>query len=1135
MLSLIRSSSAGSVNAALALIKGHHTFLKNNTGITIDPHIQHYALNPEGVLSNNRHFISDTMMEYQPNGDATTEGQALLIIGYAYSYLATKNPEYLAAAEHAWDAYHKYYYANQPIPDTPKRWVCNWLVNGKEPCLANWPVNPIDPTQGGYKCVPLRFVNGQAQIPHGPPFWGEYLDVLSFAHRGHMTWAAINGSVQKINNVIDWDQVFNYRRNTMPEKPWEPLAWVDWDAYLGVDQYSVNWSVDEVEYPASWINVWTGNKIGIGKAPNDQVWDGDIIETDIPLEDIGKVQMYSNNLNGVYFVNYAVRLPVDKGGYMFKRNEVWHNRPVHAPLLGSVNQMGNASDAEQWFADACLLLADITGKDKYRKAMYACLATCYEYTNIDGYDKFFRQSKTANTPFTDGISYDFYYPSDTVVKYGRDAEGFITMDVNKGAQVSLEQQSIWFRATQDSLISTDYGGIGITGKPVSVEIQMVLNKEKNETDETKWSITLPLSVSSIPRARNFKIGSLTRQSAAVIGDYIMASAGAVGSYGTITVSTNTGVDIVDGRTGPVIDIHFADDDGGAWITVKPPTLIRSIVYKANADMNIRIVDDNGWLWWWMLEDTQNVWVDHALNREDLRRSYYQPNHPDDEPRPDAPVYEKHSELSVLLDDSSSTDVTFSYYSMNGMPTGGEGYIPADLRAVTSYGPVGIYQSYSNDIVDGRSGSTVETVIYTSQGDVIIGNWLQPGGVAELRSIVYKSTGETNIRITDRDNWRWYWLLPNTNNVWTQIYLPASALNLNYYQPDHPDTDPRPTAPNYGALEDFTVVLENSGDTGVSWAYYCLNEMPERFLLDDAYTMKYRVTLSCDEPFTATLGDCVALNVRDDALAYTPGLIPFSNIYAEGTDQISAWHGMPYPGYQYPLIYCLNLGNGKYDRHLANMIQFMYDAQKAYKDQIGELGPVASAYVWNRWDNFKYGTPDTFTMYHWGDGKAWSGYQPRAFQAGCRLWQEMVAREQVVPQILKDYCENWITWLAAYARKYNGQTPTDFPTKTPAVPLDNDFTGHMCGLWLAGAVHAAMAGSKHKDLDYMMEVCVRELRANYVVTGIPGKAMDGAWSPAVREGNDNGMYFGFWGGEIMRGLGLYAIYKRHGPRASLRNL
>ena len=241
MLSLIRSSSAGSVNAALALIKGHHTFLKNNTGVTIDPHVQHYALNPEGVLSNNRHFISDTQMEYQPNGDATTEGQALLIIGYAYSYLATKNPEYLAAAEHHWDAYHQFYYAGQPIPDTPKRWVCNWLVNGKEPCLSNWPVNPVDPTQGGYKCVPLQFVNGLAQIPHGAPFWGEYLDVLTFAHRGHMTWAAINGSVQKINNVIDWNEVLTYRRNVMPEKPWEPLAWVDWDAYLGVDQYSVNW------------------------------------------------------------------------------------------------------------------------------------------------------------------------------------------------------------------------------------------------------------------------------------------------------------------------------------------------------------------------------------------------------------------------------------------------------------------------------------------------------------------------------------------------------------------------------------------------------------------------------------------------------------------------------------------------------------------------------------------------------------------------------------------------------------------------------------------------------------------------------------------------------------------------------
>ena len=37
-------------------------------------------------------------------------------------------------------------------------------------------------------------------------------------------------------------------------------------------------------------------------------------------------------------------------------------------------------------------------------------------------------------------------------------------------------------------------------------------------------------------------------------------------------------------------------------------------------------------------------------------------------------------------------------------------------------------------------------------------------------------------------------------------------------------------------------------------------------------------------------------------------------------------------------------------------------------------------------------------------------------------------------------------------------------------------------------------------------------------------MDGGWSPAPRLGTDNGMFFGFWSGEILRGLSLYVMYK-----------
>ena len=72
-----RRAASGQI---LSMIEGLHFFLKNNTGTTNDPTQDHYVLNEEGMLSNNRHFISDSAMQGQPNGDATNEGQSLLLI-----------------------------------------------------------------------------------------------------------------------------------------------------------------------------------------------------------------------------------------------------------------------------------------------------------------------------------------------------------------------------------------------------------------------------------------------------------------------------------------------------------------------------------------------------------------------------------------------------------------------------------------------------------------------------------------------------------------------------------------------------------------------------------------------------------------------------------------------------------------------------------------------------------------------------------------------------------------------------------------------------------------------------------------------------------------------------------------------
>lgn len=936
-----------------------------NTGTTLDGHVQHYIANPEGVVANNRHFIADTYMEYQPNGDATTEGQSLQIIGYAHAYLATKDHRYLDAAKHYWDAYVAYFYDGQPIPDTPQRWIANWLVNAKEPTLAHYPINPTEPTEGGYKCVPINFVNGVGQIPQGAPFWGEYLDVASFAHRGHMTWDAINASVQKIQEDVDgtinWNTVLANRKTSSTE-PWVSTTWVNWTAVLGAD-YTAVWSGDDKadEYPVDWLVSWVGTKVNS---------DGDILASNQPQNTKGQVKLKDTSINGVYFINYAVKLPVEHGGYMFARNEPWHNRPINTPFLGSVNQMGNAADAELWFHDACYIMWKITGESKYKKAMDAVFFTANEYTDIDSQDKFFRQTTKAQTPFTDGISYSYSFPSGIPIIQGRDAQGYIDIDVPQDAQNFMEQQSVWFRINQQSKLRVTVGAVGNTGQPVSIRAMVDINQTKAETPTKNWwSVSLPKSTSLTPVQYDINVGSLAQR-------------------------------------------------------VNPLT---------NQD-----------------------------------------------------------------------------------------YILADERIASDYGGLTFTVDFENNVYDGRQATVINTTHPNGSAGAIIGFWLQEGEVANPTSIVYKSDGVFNVRIDDANGWRWYWTLPNTNGQWSKYNFNKNSLILGSYQPNYADTVPRPSAPVYDTVDQLVILLDNELDTNKHFSWYCVNEVPPLFTQQDGWTLTFQLMTNCTEAYKVKMGDCTIIDYRHDSLNYCPGVIPFSNIYSEGSDQLGAWHGLPYPGYQYPFLYC---HDPAYESKMNKQIDFLYDSQQWYYQRFGVLGPGASAYIWNRWDATVYGDPDTWTMYHWGDQDAWAGYQPRAFNAAARTWYELVLQKKRVPKKLKKYVENWIRFLYRFTQQSNGVLPTNFPMESTPYPDPDDFTGHMTGLWLAGCVFASLAGCKITGILPVIEACVDELNNNLVQTGIAGHAMNGGWSPAVRLGTDNGMAFGFWTGEALRGLALYTQWQQ----------
>ena len=102
-----------------------------------------------------------------------------------------------------------------------------------------------------------------------------------------------------------------------------------------------------------------------------------------------------------------------------------------------------------------------------------------EYTDIDAQDKFFRQSLHANTPFTDGISYDWSYPADAPVSYARNAEGMISLRKEVASQQSLEQQAVWFRIDNQSKVRTSFGGVDDINQPISCKLQLAIAPEKD--------------------------------------------------------------------------------------------------------------------------------------------------------------------------------------------------------------------------------------------------------------------------------------------------------------------------------------------------------------------------------------------------------------------------------------------------------------------------------------------------------------------------------------------------------------------------------------------------------------------------------------------------------------------------------
>lgn len=612
------------------LLEGHDRFLKNNTGKIVDPHTDHFVINEKDVLVNNRHFTYNTRQEGQPDSDATTEGHSLLITGYIEAYRLlkargneVKAAEYLAAAEKYFISYIEAFYAGELPPDVPFRWSSNWIVNGKAPVLAHYPLAASDdfPTHGGFIDINIEFEDGVGQIPAGAPHWGEYLDVVGKVYTGAMGWQRIDAT-----------------------------------PYLLDSSGALDWKSKGTIYPVDYICTWSFEKIS---------GDGDKLGMFGDVTAKGTIALKDKTFNGALNVSFAVRLPVEHGGYMLATNECQHNRPLQVPVNNLFR--GNASDAEQWFCEAAYDLWKITGDDLYEKAYKASLWTIMEYTTIDANDKFIRKVKGDVRYDTDGITYYYTYPSKQPVKIDRNVDGYIRIRSERaeGLQFTMEQNAIPFRVNRDSILQLQYGGIDDKQGLINARAQLVLSIDKSKEKEKVYNIPLPPTTDSLPVEVNIPIGSLVEVTENDIFELMAASA--------ITWSENTLAyqkfddNVFDGRTASVL--HAQQNDIGDMqfsVGLTKKRVVTAFVYRTNIDMNVRVIDSKGWRWWVLLPASTD-WSSTFHAAADWKLASYQTN-PETDPRPTAINWgDGVDEITFLPDGDSKEGDYIDIYSMNGVP------------------------------------------------------------------------------------------------------------------------------------------------------------------------------------------------------------------------------------------------------------------------------------------------------------------------------------------------------------------------------------------------------------------------------------------------------------------------------------
>jgi hypothetical protein len=360
---------------------------------------------------------------------------------------------------------------------------------------------------------------------------------------------------------------------------------------------------------------------------------------------------------------------------------------------------------------------------------------------------------------------------------------------------------------------------------------------------------------------------------------------------------------------------------------------------------------------------------------------------------------------------------------------------------------------------------------------------------------YKSTGEINIRLKDKEGWLWTKALPISESYTTLVTSPADYILSTFQE----KTGTKPSSIAFPLQE----ILFDAIDAECSMHLMYVGAV--RTMPSDAKI--YDILFSFTSPVAQKLEIYYLRPLPAEDYTYVPYIAPFT--INTLNNRIDGWRGTPYTGYQAPWVW-QELDNPK---GLDVVLDFMQAAQDEYEKNVGIRGFFMPVFIWDRWDSREYGTANSFTWNGPDPNTHWGGFQYRGIETVARTWHNDPTNAKA-KQITMDF-------LHAVDELWDGHT-TDIITTFPAneIPYGDYKEPHMAALLLRTCIFAYQA-TNNLDEEVMLlnliKECVLYISNLYNPFSNSMKWNDnfvnGTWSV------DNHSWYNFWGGEILSSLAL----------------